>query len=103
MNEHTKNEWETKEEIDLHIGIYPKNSKKNCIAIVWADETNDVKVNARLIAAAPDLLAACELAVSEMEILMFTFQRLTGHQYNIVVNDIMMGRALIKAIAKAKP
>ena len=49
-----------------------------------------------------DLLAACELAVVELDTIMSTFQRLTGHQYNVVVNDTIMGRALLKAIKKAK-
>ncbi len=63
--EHTEGKWETKEETDGHFGIYPQDGE-NCIAVVWCGE-EPAEANARLIAAAPDLLAACEVAKEKLQ------------------------------------
>lgn len=61
---HTKGDWETKEEADLHIGIYPKDSADS-IAVVWNTSEFDAEDNGRLIAAAPDLLTACQQFIND--------------------------------------
>lgn len=52
--------WVTQEEAEGNLGIYPESSN-DCIAVVWGCESN-ADAHARLIAAAPDLLAACKMA-----------------------------------------
>lgn len=70
-------------------GYFIVDSEGRSIADVWGDDAK-VKTNARLIAAAPDLLAACEALIKHGELDLATFDG----------DDILAG--IQAAIAKAK-
>jgi hypothetical protein len=79
MSEHTPGPWHTGKEmergLDLRKNIY--NSKGEFIAAVVSSaglrSEHENRANARLIAAAPDLLAACEMARDAFRILSTSF------------------------------
>jgi hypothetical protein len=65
--------------------------------VPWREASEQAQANARLIAAAPELLAALKVAQTWME----TYRRQTGtSEHGIIGNDIAIVRA---AIAKAEP
>jgi hypothetical protein len=58
MSKHTPGPWHTAGEQGVQI-----RSAKDQIAKVWTMRGNEWKANARLIAAAPELLEACKVAL----------------------------------------
>jgi len=58
MSKHTLGPWHTAGEQGVQI-----RSAKDQIAKVWTMRGNEWKANARLIAAAPELLEACKVAL----------------------------------------
>lgn len=67
MSEHTPGPW-----VAAHDFIYDSNHRRVADAAPWSPTTKErpdetVHANARLIAAAPDLLAACRLAARYLD------------------------------------
>lgn len=66
MNRHSEGKWKINVEDDNNIFIesFFENKKKTIALVSRWDTGEEAKANAKLISAAPDLLAACKLAMS---------------------------------------
>lgn len=89
MSKHTPGPWRTKLYEDV-LEVYANVNGPGWLVAQWESPDDNDKANARLIAAAPDLLAACQ-AIDEWHDLM-------AQDYPEIMRPFRMVRA---AIAKA--
>lgn len=67
MTTHTKGPWTIKESTSsAMVSVYAGGFSVACTGSAKAEDDN-ARANARLISAAPDLLAACEAVISELD------------------------------------
>jgi hypothetical protein len=87
MSQHTPGPWHWTDHVSPHITIYAKNDQKIVVLTepFYRDSQGVGVANADLIAAAPDLLAACKAA----------------HEFSRVFSDSYV-QMLAHAIAKAE-
>ena len=86
MNQNTPGPWFNVDHTEIRAD-YP-NQNGTHVATIWAHGCDQTKANARLIAAAPDLLAALETRLP-----------VAASAYGAMTNDLDAARA---AIAKAR-
>jgi len=108
MTEYTKGEWTAeknrKRRGENDIDTYSIEAEGKTIAYVGTCGSIGNEVNARLIAAAPDLLAACEATKNILEDINFRHSNKKSFHNNRIAADSSTGiEILINAIAKAKP
>lgn len=73
MSDHAQGTWEIDED-DLKVHATNPDGTCRCpVAEVWGLTEKEAEANARLIAAAPDLLDACKAALEHMEKTWFTW------------------------------
>ncbi|HEU4731722.1 MAG TPA: hypothetical protein VFT22_27690 [Kofleriaceae bacterium] len=94
MDKHTPGPWEADAGKPIVIwGPFPHRSRIAEVIQEWQGTRNVVEANAKLLTAAPDLLAACELAIHDLEALSLAIRPLASSE-SIA--------ALRAAIAKAR-
>ena len=97
MGEHTEGNWEARHYIDHDQGIptsrvvVEETGVEIALIKWWGKEKQTMRADAHLIAAAPELLEACEGACEYYEML----ERATGVEHGVL-------KELREAIAKAK-
>lgn len=80
---------------EIHVGQDPSTSRYKHVAKIhhWGGHNEETEANARLIAAAPELLEACELALK--------YLRAQGHSEEFIAQWTPT-KALLAAISKAR-